>query len=1394
MKSHMQTPVNNNSAKDWENRATHILQIVRCFVDALRSAPSLDVTSSQLQQSTAGISKNNKSLYNSSDGSLVKHLEFHNVINQVKVMMEFECCPQTQPSSEIIDVAPCQTRPIKTEDNIFANHFQTQDNSHYNDERKQILYQIIFPLLKSLEECYEVLDNLPTEAESYSNSSDKRKKNKKNKAPPPLGMLSLIDYTNVACLLEFAISISLVPCLEYPDIYLPPLSKSSSTDMQMHNITSKTTIISQKRNQSLPKSLAGRISKPALTWGTTCMAEHHNLLCDNRLLSSCNNKTTTLQLYHIYNIFQSYNEFVTLACLVGKLLLLDRFRPMLLPRHLSDVYLSLFIAERLRWYLSKLDKQYQEVTKDNSSISEVEQMIETERAIERSNCHQLHTLHMALLLSPLAFPSSFISSPNLSPSSSSLSTVGYREAALAFRNLLGGGACMIMVSNVPSPAIPSWLRLRLGQCLTKLAQTDIQAVVDVFVACAGGPGGESSTSGDDILTGAAARLANALCAKPTSLPSNTTTSKDNAATRFQQQLCTQFVQFLVIEGEHFVTGLRTNDGNDIIQSRSSMAMNFTLWATIAQLPIETIQSYFTAEMIKGLVPSSLDEDTILLSTFQSVAAIVAWLSSAPSSLDPSTKKKLQSMLFEPSYSSQQSKDCSITILNQVLRLLASFATDTTTSGSNLIVEIDNEESEENNVFSRLAETTMAQIILILLCVDQLTEISLELVRAVSTNDLDKKGYHFDKTNMKVYRRNPVTSGEIDMPHLIEGIETRTKCLIRTIISLSEVIEGTEDSGSQVGLLLSTLFRTVLLLHYSNISGSDSGNNTSVLDTLDPKQKLNVINKDELKITATVILATLCESCSPSILLGSSQCSNTEGSDSSVLQLLGLIVKSAADRVEEEDHQTEDSVELFSTTSIILSLLIAVLELGLEKRSDDDESLFKSILPSLRVLCSGENGSLAPELAEMSSHAMALIAARGSRDLRDKVVQKEPSSTKMSRMDIILEKLSQCQTDLQSSQPPLRAKGVVTLRHIARSLVDDAATDDNETNKPIILDVSGTEEATTTLLSAKEELVLISRTLTKICLDALADGESYVYLAAIQTIVAISDVCPFEIMSLVGAVIARGTVNIKVGTTSTTIITLAPGQRIKATDSLIFMIRRRGDAIFAYGPSLLEIMLYGHPKKKHNKCIDEQVSHLIQTQTHTYFTGENYSEENEDSDKDEKLIRLKTGGPVYLNEENELLRAGAISVVCELVSVLPAITVASYCQSLVTLVMDALQLESSRPVRRAVACLARELYDCVMTEVTDQSEGDCTSKMAIAIANADEEKLYNLLARCVSADDVDIQSRLADPATQSRCAEAIEIRLELEDMGVLQAATFIARSLDEDMNNPIVQVVRRSLSK
>ncbi len=1364
-----------------EKRSVEVLGAIRRVIDGLRSAPnhtwqSQPTTATKEQEHGGGILL---------EGSLMAHLNSIGVVQLVNELHDQQYQQQQQQHQNPGDNFP---------DASLGSFLRKHDNSN---ERKQILIQFIIPLLRQLEQCYAIMDELSTPSPS-AQLSDTTKSNYKNKAPPPLGMLSLNDYTNVACLLEFATSISLIPLLEHPTMYLPPLTQSTignnshSVDIYMQKIELFTTFMIQKRNLTIPKSLAGRISKMILTWGTLYATYHHVVLYENLIEGQYFSSDTSIilrQSYRFYRIFQAYNEMTILACSIGRLLLLDRFRPMLLSRHLSDVYLTLFIAERLRWYLSKSDSH---VPCMHSMFST---LVEIEKITEKGNHENLQSLQISLLFTTLPFPSSVISTlPIQTPPRK---RVDCREAALAYRTLLSGGASMV-ISGTSSPAIPTWLRIRIGQSLTKLAQEDIRSVVEVFVASARSPG--SSDDGntitvlnDDIMTGAAARLACALCTEPMSIDQNSTPAKRKSL-QFQEQLWSQFVSFLVVEGQ---------SPSDLMTSRSSVAMHLTLWATISQLPMETLQACFVRKLVSGLIPAeetNSPKPTLhQLSALQSISAIARWLSMIPTSLDVQTEKKVKNILLEP-YMTIHGRH--VTVLGQVLRLEESFS-----CYSPLVEEVGKTNvnfSSEGKVNRSLALilTVLCRISgsKIQSCNDPYNSIALELLTSVSSNDLDKKGYCFVRSEVEkeepcimVYRRTNDVADFSDLTCLIGTIENRVKCLVRAFVTLSQSWEArrnqNNDSDASVDKLVSSLFRLALLLHYASLTKSDCDdqliNRTLELNNLLENEK------NELKMVASVALATMSEGCPIPFLLGIGQ--KNDDCDTSVLEVLGLIVKLAAARsnVGVAKDDADDESELISTASIVLSLLVALLELGAKKRSKSDEAFFMAILPSLHMLASvnNEEGSLysparnrsMPELAEMASHAMALIVARGEVVKSEGDVMPPSEKRKNTRMGAILYKLSQAERDLQSTQPPIRAKGVVTLRHIARSLehLDPSKLSPGALMKnALITDMSEPTSKSVQTLSAKEELALISRTLARICLNVLADPESYVYLASIQTLVAIGDVCPSEIMPMLGIVIASGRLSIIVATVDANLepieVSLSPEQRIKATEALIFMIRRRGDGIFLYGSSLLNTMLFGEKQWQNGHGFtmqnDDQTAQLIRSQTHFYFTGDKSN--TVDDDIDEKKIRLNTGGPIFSMEETHLLRAAAISVVCELVSTLKPTTIAVYCHILVKLATDAMQLDTSRPVRRVAACLARDLYACVMRELTtSEANVESTCSMTIAIVDASEEKLYNLLTRCVAADELS-KKYFVDPTTQCRSQEAIDIRQELESMGVLQSAAFV----------------------
>eukprot|EP00985_Skeletonema_marinoi_P016896 scaffold9175_cov115-Skeletonema_marinoi.AAC.1 len=307
--------------KEWEAASSAVLDSIRCFIDGLRSAPCLKAWT--IKEEIDAKTQND-------DVSLFAHLQSLGVVQQVQTL-QTPGQPLQQQSKSGKEINPSGL------ESMLLDHYKV-------DDRKQILHQIIYPILKRLQQCYAALDtiesNLPPRNDKIETNNNKSPKSKrKNAAPPPLGMLSLNDYVNVACLLEFTISISLVPALEYPYLYQLQLNpyksnsagKNTSSDgsgaIQFPKVTSHTTTMAQKRIQALPKPLAGRISKTALTWGSTYAAKMHESLhkkiSDYNKVPHDNDTTedaiTPQQLYDVYSAYQAYREVTSLATSIGHL-------------------------------------------------------------------------------------------------------------------------------------------------------------------------------------------------------------------------------------------------------------------------------------------------------------------------------------------------------------------------------------------------------------------------------------------------------------------------------------------------------------------------------------------------------------------------------------------------------------------------------------------------------------------------------------------------------------------------------------------------------------------------------------------------------------------------------------------------------------------------------------------------------------------------------------------------------------------------------------------------------------------------------------------------------------------------------------------------------------------
>jgi hypothetical protein len=193
-----------------------------------------------------------------------------------------------------------------------------------------------------------------------------------------------------------------------------------------------------------------------------------------------------------------------------------------------------------------------------------------------------------------------------------------------------------------------------------------------------------------------------------------------------------------------------------------------------------------------------------------------------------------------------------------------------------------------------------------------------------------------------------------------------------------------------------------------------------------------------------------------------------------------------------DHDESDGT-LLSIASIVLSLLIAVLELGSTKRSSKEEEMLVSFHPILKPLAelnaspTSETSSAWSEagagMADMASYAMALVA---SRNAAEEVFDEQKADDRLESQDKMTNMIAQAEQDLQSTQPPLRARGMVSLGRLARGYL--GGIQEQEVAKPLVeeLDQSG---------AAKQDPAqFLMHEILRLSTIALKDPESYVYLA------------------------------------------------------------------------------------------------------------------------------------------------------------------------------------------------------------------------------------------------------------------------------------------------------------
>jgi len=1054
-----------------------------------------------------------------------------------------------------------------------------------------------------LYESYKLIDSVQQNVTPVGNCS-----NKDWRPPPPRGMLSIQNYTDIAAILEFTICTSLIPCLD--DNILTP--------------------IRERAQYLLPKAIAGRLPRLSLLWGVA-----------NSKIKSCQRKEERIK------------ELDNSVSLIGGLVLLDRFRPMLLPRHLADLYAGLFQTEHLEEIFC---------LQSNNSFSRKKPILPWKEKM--------------------------------------FNKVDSLNQARAYQILLLRGM-----------KAPLWVRKRVSRLLADLAVKDIRAIVQIWV--------KSSSSSEEDMTAAALRLATALAS-----------SNDED---YFRKLCEQLVHLLDFDSE--LTG-------------QNFAYSLTVWAFVELLPEKKRNVGILTEISDGLFHNP-GSDSIGLC----LRRIIALLSAIPIT---SQKTNTMCILLLSDLPKQPEKN----MFNQILRIASTLTIEQTKLKSDAITAL------------RMACLTIGQASFSETgLVEGPILLSLVLLRSILPSEHDS----FVQTSNYSY---------------IQDIERRASVLMDNVILPVQEHDIMESNANLCSNLPHILFHHMLLIIFEVARHGKqlSYLHTAVMIMLPllcdqcPQEKLLLGTADDstgMLETFNVIL-----NCAAAFVDQSYQWAGENASEkrSNLVSANNLLNSFATNKWSITEGMLNEAQfldgTLLSTTSIILSLLIAILELGTKHRNQQELEFLKASLPQLQILSSvkfqdsqidANLGRLCAEVAEMASYAALLVVSRTSTK-----EEREPTkdSKKHRTYSSIIEEAAK---NLNSSHPALRAEGAAQLRYLAIGCL--AEKGEKLPKRSMIQEVS---EPLSTVASVKmmEEIL-------RLVIHTLSDPESYVYMAGIQTIAAIADVKPHVLIPSISLAICTGILKVE---NSSQTITIPENDRIKLSEALFCIIQRRGTAISQYGTQLLRIMIYGNQQSGQEPSQSDAPA--IQEETHEYFLGcaDDTNDLTESSDDLEgKKLRVNTGGPIFEVELNFMLRSSCILIVAEVINNLEFPKhFALHVSELVQLVTSAIYLEKSRLVRRAVAFLAAVLYNAALREA--QGEFDLRS-LIVELVISGEAKMEAALVSVLSQDSG--SSQHYDPALRARCEEALKARADVVETGAFSiAALYLEEQKRENRSHTVVIIKKR----
>ena len=1113
----------------------------------------------------------------------------------------------------------CQRVLQATDNSSLLNDLQLipSDNT---SERELLVCHVLLPLIEALSTCYQILDLQDPSTETSIQSTNK-------KHPDPGLLLSLRNYTDVACFLELTIATAVLPLMEPNILYTPA-----------------------EFTKTMPKSIAGRLPSKSLVWW----------MSDNNMTASCNNKYETLELK-------------LSAILVTKLLVLDRFRPMLLPRHLIHVYAA--ILQVMHNYEMQVSKK-----------------LESDDSWQR-------TLQYV----------------NLESSNETQTIIDPLLQAKTYQTILRQGL-----------AAPVWVRKMVGMLLSDMP---LNVLAQVFCA--------DSAS--------AMRLARAVVSGTGALDTSVKEKNANTVNKVSI-LCKQVADLL--------DDLEWNETEEIQLRRDHVSALETVWSII-----DLLLPTYKEIVVNHLMALTDQEPMRVIRRFGALMRLVPPFVSL---------EKVATLVF-----SRLSKN-SLAIFEMALRAAA------------LPSILHSSDKEQSQSVLRIMVRALLDTNSSVLSASHLLVVAM--ISSVTVHQWDREGNQLRACEADIGHERKGLSArtiiverhheELTANELVQGIEMRSKAITQHLLRpLLEESEQHIHQSSHIKLLIPDLFLRVLAMYFE----SNAKTSTSI-------SLHSWAFHDELSaLVPMVLLPSICEDLPLEALLAGNETlfGMMRVAFCAFAHCYGLVTGTSTEAIDQEgDHMVDFRSKLteaadyfmslsvpvydgFSTLpsvvltksdvlpticSLLLSLLVGILEIGNASRSDGEEQTIQSFAKILQLLSGdtkhldGDPGreyvtiDIPPEIAELASHALALVVAR-----------RVPCHESQESTDYAEEEslFAQIEHDLRSDEPPIRARAVVALRHVAASTSDSSK-----------LELSSNESDTWRCL--------------KLSVWALCDTESFVYLASIQTIAAMADTSA-TIMQLVGVGIVTGIFRYP----DNSIDELTNEQRAKLVEALVSVIKRKAilDRSLEY---LISTMIVGDGKES----IKPQPGHedfdpgIVQIETHNYFVREDAETLTISAEEARKAMdtRINTGGPLFVLEENGVVRSGKIAVVAELVSKAHPSIIAPYCGLLVQKATEAILFSDERVVRRTGALLARELYRCLLRESNDSGQ----QQFAVRFIQASEEQLAVALERCSKGDDLEEvgtdRSRFFDPATVARCKEALVLRSHAHDEGIILAGRHALESL------------------